>query len=287
MSVLTDDALAAARRHYAEEIRFVGNVQSPALLAAVASVPRERFLGPGPWQILSGTMESYWPTPSDDPRHLYHNVLVAIDPDRRLNNGEPSFLIRLCDALDLNSGDRVIHIGCGTGYYSAILAETVGPRGHVTAIEIDAELAAKAKRNLASWANVDVFAANGSEHALEPADALLVNAGATHPLPSWLDALTPGGRMLLPLTAGRKIGGRMLKVVRGTTGYRAWFISSVGIFDCAGARDERARERLESAFRSEGWPNVRTLRRGPHAPDETCWLHGGDFCLSSRETTAD
>jgi protein-L-isoaspartate(D-aspartate) O-methyltransferase len=54
-------------------------------------------------------------------------VLVAIDEKRLLNNGPPSFLAILIEALALQEGDHVVHVGCGTGYYSAILAEFVGP----------------------------------------------------------------------------------------------------------------------------------------------------------------
>ena len=44
--------LEVARQLYAEEVRAVSNVRSVALLRAFSTVPRERFLGPGPWQIL-------------------------------------------------------------------------------------------------------------------------------------------------------------------------------------------------------------------------------------------
>ena len=73
---------------------------------------------------------------------------MAIDPARGLNNGEPSFLAYLIDALELKAGEHVAHIGCGTGYYSAILAEVVGKKGRVTSVEIDQKLAVRAKRNL-------------------------------------------------------------------------------------------------------------------------------------------
>src|SRR5262249_37440387 len=49
---MTED-IAGARRAYAEELRFGARVRSPALVAAFASVPRERFLGPGPWRVKS------------------------------------------------------------------------------------------------------------------------------------------------------------------------------------------------------------------------------------------
>jgi len=84
---------------------------------------------------LSTYTRQYWTTPDADPQHLYHDVLVAIDEMRLLNNGQPSFLVFLIEALARQDGDHVVHVGCGTGYYSAILAELVGLKGHVTALE--------------------------------------------------------------------------------------------------------------------------------------------------------
>ena len=75
------------------------NLESEALVTAFASVPREHYLGPGPWRVLRGTTpgQPYETTPDDDPRHLYQNALFAIDETRQLNN-----------------------IGCGTGYVEAL-----------------------------------------------------------------------------------------------------------------------------------------------------------------------
>lgn len=99
----------------------------------------------------------YWTTDDADPSRLCHDVLVAIDERRRLNNGQPSLWAALFDQLGLANGDRVIHVGSGPGYYSAILAELVGPSGNVTAIEIDSTLAERARANLASaWPQAQV-----------------------------------------------------------------------------------------------------------------------------------
>src|SRR4051812_16949005 len=135
---MTDDAVAAARRRFAEELRHTARVRSPAVVRAFGTVPRERFLGPGPWRILSPAdmMAGYRTTEDADPRHLYHDVLVAIDAARRLNNGQPSLWALLYDRLGLAAGSHVMHVGAGTGYYSAILAEIVGREGRVTAVEI-------------------------------------------------------------------------------------------------------------------------------------------------------
>jgi protein-L-isoaspartate(D-aspartate) O-methyltransferase len=269
--------LNSARRSYAEELKYVARIKSDALVRAFAKVRRERFLGPGPWRIPWG--QEHWTTEDDDPKHIYHNVLVAIDPKRHLNNGQPGFLAFLIDALELKAGERVAHIGCGTGYYSAIMAEVVGKKGRVTSVEIDRKLAARAKRNLSPWRQVSVVAADGSTCGLGTVDALLINAGATHPAAIWLDALAPGGRLILPLTIDNR-SGSVLKVTRLTGGYSARFISEVGIFPCDGARNRRANRQLKAAFQSGRQNTVRSLRRDRHKPNRACWLHGADFCLS-------
>jgi protein-L-isoaspartate(D-aspartate) O-methyltransferase len=98
---------------------------------------------------------------------------------------------------------------------------------------------------------------------------------------TWLDALAPGGRIILPLTVENR-GGSVLKVTRLKIGYAARFISQVGIFPCTGARSRRANDQLEAAFRSDAQNAVRSLRRDKHIRNRMCWLHGTDFCLSRK-----
>jgi protein-L-isoaspartate(D-aspartate) O-methyltransferase len=251
---------------------------------AFAKVPREHFLGPGPWQVKSPGFEGYWTTTDADPKHLYHNVLVAIDVNRQLNNGHPSFLASLIDRLEVKPVDHVIHVGCGTGYYTAIMAEVVAPKGHVTAIEVDYELAGRARSNLNYIPHVQVFAGDGGTIDPGPSDAILINAGATHPRSVWLDSLQIGGRLLVPLTVTEEAdgagGGRVLKVTRQPEGLTASFISGVGIFSCVGGRNSELNQRLKEAFERDDWKSVQSLRREPHEPADSCWFHGRDFCLS-------
>ena len=101
----------------------------------------------------------------------------------------------------ITAGEQVLHLGCGTGYYTAIMAELIGPTGKITAIEIDPGLAEKARAALVPWPQITVRNADGAGISFEPADLVIASAGATHPLPSWLDALKPGGRLLFPMTA--------------------------------------------------------------------------------------
>src|ERR1700674_3327090 len=194
----------ALRLAYAQQIADTARLRSNAVRRAFAVVPREKFLGPGPWSILSWADASgtpgYTSTPDADPAHLYHDIVVAIDASRQLNNGQPSFLAFCLDSLDLKAGERVVHIGCGVGYYTAIIAEVIGPKGHVTGVEIDSDLASRARKNLAHLDHVEVLQADGGEFNFPPNDAIFINAGATHVRSDWLDNLRPGGRLLVPLT---------------------------------------------------------------------------------------
>src|SRR5213595_1311136 len=136
--------LAVRRRFFAEEIEAVAKLRSPVLVDALASVPRERFLPPGPWTVLAESdITGLAPaktrvTPDADPARVYHNIGVAIDPERQLFNGQPATLAPWIDALDLAPGARVLHVGAGLGYYTALMAACVGERGRVFALEADA-----------------------------------------------------------------------------------------------------------------------------------------------------
>lgn len=285
LSVLS---VSDARRCYAEELRFYAHVSSETVVRAFAAVPREEFLGPGPWHILKYDTSGYWTTPDADPRHLYHNVLVAIDHERGLNNGQPGFWAYLLDRLDIEPGEHLLHIGTGVGYYSAIQAEIVGAGGRVTGLEVDPELAARAKVNLADRSNVEVIAGNGLAYRPERADVIIVNAGVTHPQDHWLDSLPVGGRLLVPLTLGFNdfADGGYLRVTRHEAGFAARFISRVGIYPASNGRDAEAEERLRQAFKRMGYGQAKTqvnsLRRDRHEEDDDCWLHAPTFCLSKR-----
>ena len=278
--------LAEARRFYAEELKYTASLSSDALVEAFATVPRERFLDPGPWQLIGQARFGRKTTPDADPRHLYHDVLVPIDPERSLNNGSPSLWAVLLDELAPAAGERVFHLGAGTGYYSAIQAELVGPAGQVLAAELDPELAARARANLEPWPWAEVRAGDGTLVDPGPVDVIVVNAGVTHALPVWLERLRPGGRMLLPITGGGFPAGGFggaLRVRHTPKGLAARFVSRIGIYPCAGARDPERESKIAHAFADGGLASltVHSLRTDDHAEQETCWLHTPGFCLST------
>src|SRR5262249_44791432 len=165
----------------------------------------------GPWVLRSDSDWAAPPvfgqggpprqTPDADPRHVYHNVAIAIDPARQLFNGQPGTLGVLIDALGLSVGARVLHVGCGLGYYTALMAHCVGSTGYVRALEVDDLLASEARCNLATFRWVDVRSEDATRPLDTKFDAILVNAGVTHPQETWLDNLDSRGRLVLRLTA--------------------------------------------------------------------------------------
>lgn len=272
------------REFFAEEIEAVCGIKTLALTEAFASVPRERFLGPGPWltKCEADVLGPARRTPDDDPRRVYHNMSIAIDPTRQLFNAAPGVLGTWIDALQLAAGSRVLHIGCGTGYYSAILGSVVGPTGLVEAIEVDPELVVRATASLAEWPWIHVRHGDGRLHG-EPFDAIIVNAGATHPHASWLDGLVDGGRLILPLTVSMSgtIGKGVVTIVtREAHEFAARVINFVAIYNAEGFRDPALNERLGKIMPRGDWMSVKRLRRDTHEESPACWLHGEEFCIS-------
>jgi protein-L-isoaspartate(D-aspartate) O-methyltransferase len=137
-------------------------------------------------------------------------------------------------------------------------------------------------------------------------DVIVVCAGATHPAPLWLDRLAPGGQLLLPLTDDNR-SGFLLRATRGTdhdanlivlpaarekNRFEAVSVGPVGIFPCAGGRDEAAAQRLKDTLkvlRAESWfaeIPIAALHRGePHADAMgKVWYHGPGFWLERKES---
>jgi protein-L-isoaspartate(D-aspartate) O-methyltransferase len=221
--------LDAARRRYAEAIKKRERITSAPLLRALTTVPREHFLGTGPWRIRKGGGQAYRLTASADPIHLYHDVLVAIDARRRLDTGLPSLWAHFIDVLDVAEGARVVQIGCGLGYYTAILAEIAGPKGAVVALECDKELAARARANLRGYKNVEIVRADATRKIEGRADFIIAHAGFSSPHPLWIKSLRPNGRLLLPLT-GKDRQGTVIRIARHGSVFEADAIRRITIF---------------------------------------------------------
>src|SRR5215475_7848968 len=261
--------LKACRDFYAKLVAVAGGPLRDRLEHAFAIVRRERFLGAGPWLARSIYNETYVQTPTDDPIHLYQNLLFALADEKGINNGEPCLHGQLLGALNPREGDTVLHIGCGTGYYTAILAQLVGPTGKVIGYEVEADLAARAGDNLAPWGNVEVRCASGVVGGLPRSDAIYVNAGATRPAAAWLDALNENGRLVFPLSGRVRSGaGVSLLIERLKDAFSARAIGFCLFIPCEGAFDEDEAGNVTAAFRSGALWTIQSLVRD-NQPDDT------------------
>jgi protein-L-isoaspartate(D-aspartate) O-methyltransferase len=261
-----DAALAGLRAAYARDLAAETGTADPRLVASFASVPREDFLGPGPWWI--GTRSGFVLTPDDNPAHLYANCLVAIDRARGINNGEPALHMRAIAELQLLPDQRVAHIGCGTGYYSAILAECVGAGGVVAAFEAEPDLEAEARRNLAAWPQVAVRGLASAVNFGGPHDAVYASAAATAPRPEWLEAVAPGGRIVFPLT-DRQGRGVMLCLTRSGAQFDVTLLGRVSFIPMKGAIDDADSLAVAQALRNQTFQMARIFRVGASLPAES------------------
>jgi len=278
------DQLEQKRWDYARRIAALAGIDRECgigrdIVAAFATVPREKFAGPPPWTIISS--EGHYHGKSDDPADLYQDVLIALSAAKGLNNGQPSLHAFCLKALAPQRGERAIHVGAGTGYYTAIMAKLVGQTGQVDAYEIEPELAHRAQTNLAGLSQVQTHGRSGAEAPVPDCDVLYVSAACAEPLGIWLDALCLGGRLLFPMESEGSAGRMLLVTKQEEQTYLARFLCAVQFVACIGAQDLNAASELDAAFKRGNWESVTTLRRD-EPPDESCWCAGKGWWLSAR-----
>jgi len=296
-SGFTQADMAVIRRAYARQMLTLAGISEDIRLeAAFAAIARERFLGNPPWTISRGS-GGYEPLPSHDPVVLYQDVLLALAPHRGVNNGSPSLHAGWLHALSLHEGERVAHIGAGMGYYTAIIAELVGEKGQVLAVEFDPVLAEAARANLKGWPNVTVVEGDGAQWPREDVDAVYVNFSVERPAEAWIDCLKPEGRLIFPLGLPRSkpsprggthaLHGAGLRVTRHADGLavqwlnRAFFVWAEGELSKPGPE----REALQAAFEGGGIEFVRSLIWQQAAPPGRCWFTGSGWALCYDEIT--
>jgi protein-L-isoaspartate(D-aspartate) O-methyltransferase len=167
------------------------------VLAAMAAVPRELFVT----DRLA--------------RRAYADSALPIGEDQTIS--QPWVVAAICQALELTGDERVLEIGTGSGYSTAILALLAA---EVISVERFAGLASEARERLAALAaelpgRVEVRVADGTLGAPDraPFEAIAVHASAPAPPPSLVEQLAPGGRLVLPLA---EPGVDMLTVLTAT-----------------------------------------------------------------------
>ncbi|OXM59725.1 methyltransferase, FxLD system [Amycolatopsis vastitatis] len=185
----TDTPPEALRASMVEHIKHAGHARRSAVERVLREVPRHRF-------VPAATVED-----------AYADIAVIT---KRAGDGSalscasvPTVVAMQLDQLDVQPGDRVLEIGAGTGYNAALLARLTGPTGHVTTVDIDAEVTAGAREALDEngYPQVQVITRDGSLGAAEhaPYDRIILTVGAFDLPPAWWNQLAPGGRLVVPL----------------------------------------------------------------------------------------
>jgi protein-L-isoaspartate(D-aspartate) O-methyltransferase len=163
-------------------IRSAG-IRDPRLITAFEAIPRADFV---PHDLVASAYE-------DRPLPIPHDQVTT----------QPSLSAVMIEALELQSSDRVLEVGSGYGFQTALLAHLCA---HVTSVEIWDDLADVARRNLASHSidNVEVIVGDGSLGVPEraPFDAILVSAAFTQVPEPLVYQLADGGRIVQPIGGG-------------------------------------------------------------------------------------
>ena len=172
--------LARSRAALMEQL--ARRIRSPEVLRAMAAVPRERFV------------------PSESRGLSYQDIPLPIGEGQTIS--QPTMVAEMTAALRLTSREKVLEVGCGSGYQAAVLAQ-LAPDGLVVTVERLQDLAARAEAILQEldYRNVVVELSGPVPGCPErgPYDAILVAAAAPAIPPSLLAQLRVGGRMTLPV----------------------------------------------------------------------------------------
>jgi protein-L-isoaspartate(D-aspartate) O-methyltransferase len=191
-----DQADRAREKMLARQLRG-RDITDERVLAAMATVPRERFV------------------PPEERARAYDDAALPIGWGQTIS--QPYMVARICETLSLRGGERVLDVGAGSGYQAAVLAE-MGAEVHT--IERLPDLAARARQNLveAGYEAVDVRVGDGTLGLPDaaPFDAIAVAAAAPDMPHTLYEQLRPSGRLVVPV--GGRRGQELLLVVRSPEG---------------------------------------------------------------------
>jgi protein-L-isoaspartate(D-aspartate) O-methyltransferase len=247
-----------ARNRLVDELRASGRLTSTAIEAAFRAVPRHVFL------------------PELDPvGQAYQDEAFVIKTNERglpvSSSSQPAIMAIMLEQLGVAPGQRVLEIGTGTGYNAALMSRLVGPDGSVVTVDIDPDLADRARAKLedAGYPNVAVICGDGGFGARElaPFDRIIVTAGASDLAPEWLAQVAPGGRIVLPLG----LRGIQLCLALERSGDSAWRSSSApgrcGFIRMAGSYAAAA----DSYAPFGPQPGLYAQTDGPPVPADVLW----------------
>jgi protein-L-isoaspartate(D-aspartate) O-methyltransferase len=181
------------RKQMVETQLLPRGIDDPLVLKAMRKVPRELF-------VPKNMRDTAY---SDNALPIAHNQTIS----------QPYIVALMTQALELKGGEKVLEIGTGSGYQSAVLAEIAG---EVYTVERIAPLTDKAKQILGQlgYTNIRFKVYNGTlgweDHA--PYDAIIVTAGAPHVPDPYVQQLVEAGRLVIPV--GDRLSQDLIKITK-------------------------------------------------------------------------
>lgn len=147
------------------------------------------------------------------------------------SSSQPAIMAQMLERLALEDGMRVLEVGTGTGYNAALLSLLAGRRGHVVSVDVDAEVAASARRALRQGgyrAHVVVADGRAGSARSAPYDRIIVTASSDTVPCAWFDQMSAGGVLVLPVRLDN-VGRQIVSILRRTgRGFRSIGVVSGG-----------------------------------------------------------
>lgn len=189
---MTTDEATELRAALVQQLTAEGSVRTRQVEEAFRAMPRHLFLPGIPLETV------------------YKNTHIEVtdaEGSRSTVSSQPSIMALMLEQLELQPGQRVLEIGAGTGYNAALMGHLVGPNGQVVSIDVDAGVVEEARRHVAASGagNVTLLCADGAlgYAPAAPYDRVILTVASRDIAPSWLEQLSPSGRLLLPLEVAR------------------------------------------------------------------------------------
>jgi protein-L-isoaspartate(D-aspartate) O-methyltransferase len=177
-------------RNLASRLRSAPEID-PRVAEAMIAVERHRFVS---WKLIL---------------RAYEDRSLPTGPTTSIS--QPTYVAKLVTHARIQRDDRVLEIGTGSGYTAAVLARLAR---EVVTVEHVPELAATARRRLATTPNISVVVGDGCHVVDGPFDAILVMAGAPLIPPCYGERLREGGRLIIPV--GERLRGAIRATIRGS-----------------------------------------------------------------------
>jgi protein-L-isoaspartate(D-aspartate) O-methyltransferase len=201
---LSEDKFAAARREMVETQIKQRGVSDPLVLGAMERVPRHRFVLPG-----------------HEP-HAHEDSALPLEAGQSIS--QPYMVAAMTEAVEPKPGDRILEIGTGSGYQTAVLAEIVTT---VYTVERIPELSSAARSLLTDlgYTNIEYRVADGARGWPDeaPFDGILVTAGAVRTPESLLEQLADDACLVIPV--GQRVDQDLYQIRRSGNKFHERFIT--------------------------------------------------------------